>query len=258
MPLVIFAVVSGLVSVGLDIWQDLSGVANGILPLAAIGPAVGAIVAWATHRQTVAALRPAPVARRQVIAHLVLGVVASAVLVGLTVGILALLGVSLPVAALRVDGVPVAVTLAGIIVAVVLQEAGIRGFAQPILELTGSRLFATVVIGLIWGFWVVQLFPMQNTVLTIAAVVLAVTAFSVLLGHLGNGSVLQRVALTTVVHSVVAVTLALITGGGRITEPVAVAFVVATAVTTAIFMAMFAAAQRKRARRRAEQEMPAA
>ena len=248
-PLVIFAVTAGIVSVVLDVWQDLSGVAAGVLPLAALGPAVGALAAWASHRRTLEGLWPAPVARRQVIAHLVLGVVASAVFLGLTLAVLALAGVALPVAEFGVEGVPAVVTIVGIIVAVALQELAIRGFAQPILELAGSRLLATIIIGLVWGFWVVQMFPMHDTALTVGAVVLAVTAFAVLLGHLGNGSVLQRVALTTVVHAIVAVAVALMAGAREITQPVALALLAASAITTIVFMAMFAAAQKKRARR---------
>lgn len=250
-PLIIFAVTAGIVSVVLDIWQDLSGIAEGVLPLAALGPAAGALAAWASHRRTLEGLWPAPVARRQVIAHLVLGVVASAVLVGLTFAVLAFTNVEVPVAEFGVAGVPPFVTVMGIVVAIALQELAIRGFAQPILELAGSRLLATIIVGLVWAFWVVQMFPMQDTALTVGAVVLAVTAIAVLLGHLGNGSVVQRVALTTVVHAIIALTVAFVTGGQEITQPVALALLAASVVTTVVFMAMFVAAQRKRARRAA-------
>ncbi|MCW4386260.1 CPBP family glutamic-type intramembrane protease [Salinibacterium sp. SYSU T00001] len=249
-PLIVFALVAGLVSVGLDIWQDLSGFGAGVLPLAGLGPAVGALAGWAAGRGTLRDLMPAPVGQRQVVAHLVLGLVASAVLVGLLFAGVALAGVDWPTTDATPDAIPFGITIGGVIVAAALQELGIRGFAQPILELTGSRLFATVLIGLVWGFWVVQLFPMQNTALTVGAVVLAVAAFAVLLGYLGNGSVGQRLGVAILVHAIVASALTVVTGGGVVTQPVALAFLAASVVTTLVFMAMFVVAQRRRAARR--------
>lgn len=253
MPLVVFAVVAGIVSVALDIWQDLSGFGVGVLPFAALGPTVGALVAWAANRRIWKSSRPAPVAQRQVIAHLVLGITAALVLVGLMLGMLAIQGYDLASQGGADSRIPFGITIGGIILAAALQEFGVRGFAQPILELTGSRLFATILVGLVWGFWVVQMFPMQDTVLAVGSMVLAAAAFSVLLGYLGNGSIGQRLGVTIVVHAIVASALTYVAGGGVTTEPLAIAFLGASVITAIVFMGMFVAAQRRRARRKAEE-----
>lgn len=249
MPLVVFAIVAGVAGIGLDIWQDLTGIAAGLFTAAALGPFLGALAAWIVYRRTLAELLPAPVARRQVVAHLILGVAAGALLVATMFVVLALLGVAIAVPA-EVNGFPFAATLFGVVVAAALQEVGIRGLAQPLLELGGRRLLATVVVGVVWAFWVVQLYPVAPTAITAGAVVLAMFAFAILLGYLGNGSVAQRLAVTVVVHGLVAVALVVAGGGGATTESIALAFLAASWLTTAVFMTLFVLAQRKRARRR--------
>lgn len=247
--LVIFTIVTAVVSVALDIAQDLSGFAYGLIPLAAFGPAVGALAVWVLRRRELAALLPARVTMRQVTAHLVLGVVASAVFFGLLIAALVLFGAT-PVWTSDVAGVPFAVTAAGLVVAAALQELGWRGVLQPLLELTGSRRLAVVVVGALWGFWVVQLFPLEDSFVAVAGVFFATMALSVLLGYFGNGSAMQRVLAATVVHALVVIILLLALGAGPVSSTSALAFLVAMAITMVVFMSMFVAAQRKRARRR--------
>lgn len=249
-PIATFAVVSGITSVALDITQDLTGFAVGLISLAAFGPALGALAAWTFHRTTLPRLLPAAVTTRQVVAHLVLGVAASAVFFALLLGMTALLG-GTPVWPADVAGVPIAVVLAGLLIGALLQELGWRGILQPLVEHAGNRLVATIVVGAVWGFWVVQLFPIANTFAAVTSVVAATIVLSVLLGHFGNGSTTQRVLAATIVHWLVAASLVLVLGYGAISTEGALAFLVAIGVTTVIFMAMFVAAQRKRARRRA-------
>ncbi|PWB97341.1 CPBP family glutamic-type intramembrane protease [Salinibacterium hongtaonis] len=257
-PIAIFTIVTGVVSVVLDIVQDLSGFAHGYISLAACGPAVGALTAWAVagarsdKRASFRELLPAAVSTRQVVAHLILGVAASAVFFGLMLGALAILGVPALWPA-DVAGVPIAVALLGLLVGALLQEIGWRGFLQPLLELTGSRFLATVIVGAVWGFWTVQLFPMANNFVAVASVFVGTIALSVLLGYFGNGSVAQRVLAATVVHWLVASVLLLLVGAGF--APVSafsgLAFMAAIVVTAVVFMALFVTAQRKRARRAA-------
>jgi membrane protease YdiL (CAAX protease family) len=250
MPLIVFAIVAGVVGIALDILQDLSGFAVGVFQLGALGPLAGAVAAWLFFRATLREILPAAVSRRQATAHLILGLAAGVLLVVVLFATLALLD-AVPTLAADVHGVPVAITLVGLIVAAAVQEVGIRGLAQPILELTGSRLFASLVVGVLWGLWVVQLFPIENTPIAITAMVLAVVALAILLGYLGNGSVRQRLSVTIPVHAIAAVALILASGAGVPSEMVALAFLAATGSTALIFIAMFVAAQRKRAARAA-------
>lgn len=252
-PLVVFAIVTGVVSVVLDIVQDLSGFAEGVILLAAFGPALGAVAAWLSARGVLGAVLPQPVARRQVVAHLVLGVAAAAAFFGVLVLVTVLQGFS-PVWPTAVAGIPIGVTVSGLLLAAVLQEAGWRGLAQPLLELSGSRMLATLVVGGLWGFWVVQLVPVASNFVAVTCVVLGMVALSVLLGHFGNGSVLQRVAASTIVHFLVALAALAVLGGGVISTAAAVAFFVAITVTAIVFMAMFFSAQRRRSRRRAAEQ----
>lgn len=257
-PIAIFTIVTGVVSVVLDIVQDLSGFAHGYIALAAFGPAIGALVAFALSgarsdkREAFRALLPSAVSTRQVVAHLILGVAASAVFFGLMLAALAIMGVPAlwPSA---VAGVPIVVVLIGLLVGAFLQEIGWRGFLQPLLELTGSRFLATLIVGAVWGFWVVQLFPMANNFVAVASVFVGTMALSVLLGYFGNGSPAQRVLAATVVHWLVASVLLLLVGAGfaPISAGSALAFLLAIGVTAVVFMTMFVSAQRKRARRAA-------
>jgi membrane protease YdiL (CAAX protease family) len=247
-PLITFAVVSGITSVALDIVQDLTGFAYGLVVLAAFGPAIGALAAFAFHRQTLAGLMPAAVTTRQVIAHLVLGVAASAAFFGLVVGMVALLG-GAPLWQTDVAGFPFALVVVGLLAGALLQEIGWRGVLQPLIERMTSRLVATILVGAVWGFWVVQLLPIDNTFAAVTSVVVATVLLSILLGHFGNGSPLQRVLAATIVHWLVAVAFVLVAGYGTISTTAALALLMALAVTTIVFMAMFFAAQRKRARR---------
>lgn len=249
-PILTFAIVSGIASVVLDVLQDLTGVAEGVIALAAVGPALGALAAWVFHRFTLPGLLPARVTTRQVVAHLVLGVAASAVFFGLLLGMTVLLG-GTPAWPADVAGAPIALVLVGLLAGALLQEIGWRGILQPLVEHAGNRLLASIVVGAVWGFWVVQLFPIANTFAAVTSVVVATIFLSVLLGHFGNGSPAQRVLASTIVHWLVAVSLVLVLGGGAISTAGALAFLVAIGVTAIIFMAMFVAAQRKRARRRA-------
>lgn len=247
-PLIaIFTIVTGVTSVALDIAQDLTGFAHGVIALAAFGPALGALAVWLLRRAALGQLVPPAVSSRQAVAHLVLGVAASAVFFGLLLAAVAAFG-NTPAWPSDVAGVPLPVALAGIVVGALLQELGWRGVLQPLLEHTGSRMLATLVVGAVWGFWVVQLFPMEDGFVAVASVFFATVALSVLLGHFGNGSVTQRVLAATVVHALVAVGAVLVLGAGPVSAQSAVALLAAMGVTAIVFMGMFVVAQRKRAR----------
>jgi hypothetical protein len=73
MPLIVFAIVAGVVGIALDILQDLSGFAVGVFQLGALGPLAGAVAAWLFFRATLREILPAAVSRRQATAHLILG-----------------------------------------------------------------------------------------------------------------------------------------------------------------------------------------
>lgn len=249
LPAVItFAIVTGITSVVLDVVQDLGGIAVGVVSLASLGPALGALAVWIFHRATVAELMPAPVARRQFIAHLVLGVVAALVFAGLLFGITEMQIRVLPPAA---DAPPAWLAIPGLLLGALLQELGWRATLQPLLERGGSRLLACLGVGLLWGFWWVQLLSVEPSVVAIGSVMLASLALSVLLGYFGNGSPLQRAAAATLVHWLVVTALYLIVGPGMLDDSGALAYLIAIGVTAVVFMAMFVAAQRKRAKRRA-------
>lgn len=244
-PTLTFVLATFAASGALLLLQPVSGIDPSVLALVQLGPAVGAGVTLAVFRGRLAPLLPDAVPRRQVIAHLVLAFAACLLYGGVLVAVLLVQGEPLD-GAHGVAGVPFVVLTLTYLLGAVGEEIGWRGMLQPLLENRFSLLAASVVTGLVWGAWHVQIFTAGPVV--IVGFLLATVALSVLMGHFGRGTVRQRVALATVVHWLVNLAL-LVTLGDRHQAPDGtVANAIAALVTTAVFMAMFAAAQRKRGR----------
>ena len=258
-PTLTFVLATFVASGALLLLQPASGIDPSVLALVQLGPAVGAGTTLAIFRTRLAPLLPDAVPRRQVVAHLVLAFAACLLYAGVLVTVLLVQGDPLA-GAHAVAGVPFVVLTLTYLVGAVGEEIGWRGMLQPLLENRFSLLVASIVTGLVWGVWHVQIFTAGPVV--IVGFLLATVALSVLVGHFGRGTVRQRVALATLVHWLVNLAL-LVTLGDRHGAPDgAVANAVAALVTTAVFMAMFAAAQRKRGKsalvaRRAQQDVAA-
>ncbi|MBE7701564.1 CPBP family intramembrane metalloprotease [Oerskovia sp. Sa1BUA8] len=242
-PTLTFVLLTFVASGALLQLQPASGIDPAVLALVQLGPAVGAGITLAIFRGRLAPLLPDAVPRRQVVAHLVLALAACLLYAGVLVTVLLVQGEPLE-GAHGVAGVPFVVLTLTYLVGAAGEEIGWRGMLQPLLENRFSLLAASIVTGLVWGVWHVQIFTAGPVV--VVAFLLATVALSVLVGHFGRGTVWQRVALATLVHWLVNLALLLALGDRHSTPDGTVANAIAALVTTAVFMAMFAAAQRKR------------
>lgn len=245
--LVTFIVTTVVVSVVLHFLQPASGLGVRVLPLGQIAPAVGVLVCGLAFPGAIASMMPVAVSRRQVVAHLILGVVAVALYGGLLTAITAALGLPLQGVAL-VAGVPFGLALVIQVVVVVATEVGYRGLLQPLLERHTSRLLACIAVGLMWG--VLHLEALVAGPGIAVGVIAASVILSILLGYLGNGSRGQRLVVTVLVHWLMSVVLLLIIGDRWGDLAATLANLMALGVTTSIFMLMFHLAQRRRAQAR--------
>jgi membrane protease YdiL (CAAX protease family) len=244
-PTLTFVLATFVASGALLLLQPVSGIDPSVLALVQLGPAVGAGATLAVFRGRLAPLLPDAVPRRQVVAHLVLAFAACLLYWGVLVAVLLVQGEPLE-GVHATAGVPFVLLLLTYLVGAAGEEIGWRGMLQPLLENRFSLLSASVVTGLVWGAWHVQIFTAGPVV--IVGFLLATVALSVLMGHFGRGTVRQRVALATLVHWLVNLALLVTLGDRHSTPGGTVANAIAALVTTAVFMAMFAAAQRKRGR----------
>lgn len=245
LPIAVFIVATfvgaGVLSI-VQAWLELDARA---VPLVPYAPAIGALVTWAATWRVLGALLPTPVARRQFVAHTVLGVAAAGVFAALFA-----LGVALLAGGgdANFAAVPFALVLLAHAAAGFVSEAGWRGVLQPLLEQTTSRPAAAVFTGVVWGLIAAQMF---GELAAAAAFALFAIAASLLLGYLGNGAWWQRAVTAGVVHALVAVALVAL-AGNRAAEPgVLLIAAVAMALVTTAWLLMFRAAQRKRAARAA-------
>ncbi|MFF3066361.1 CPBP family intramembrane glutamic endopeptidase [Oerskovia sp. NPDC057915] len=242
-PTLTFVLATFVASGAMLLLQQVSGLGTDVLPLVQLGPAIGAGVTSAVFRGRLSPLLPDAVPRRQVVAHLVLAFAACLLYGGVLVAALLAQGVRLE-GAHAAGAVPFALVPLLLLVGAAGEEIGWRGTLQPLLENRFSLLVASIVTGLVWGVWHVQVFTAGPVV--IVGFLLATVALSVLVGHFGRGTVRQRVALATLVHWLVNLALLVTLGDRHSTPEGTVANATAAIVTAAVFMAMFAAAQRKR------------
>lgn len=198
-------------------------------------PAFAAGVTWLVGRRTLAIMLPAPVPRRQLVAHTILGAVAAAALAALTwIGWLL---VPAPSSA-PVDVLPL--WLAAIPLAFAL-ELGWRGTLQPLVEPRLGRMGASLGVGLVWAAWRLEL----DDGATIVATLVLSLALSVLLGYLGTGAWWQRWITAGVAQAVLSVAIA----GADVTGPRALVLAGASVVVAVVWLLMFRSAQRRRAAR---------
>ncbi|MHA7133849.1 CPBP family intramembrane glutamic endopeptidase [Oerskovia turbata] len=242
-PTLTFVLATFAASGAMLLLQEATGLGTDVLPLVQLGPAIGAGATLAIFRARLAPLRPDAVPRRQLIAHLVLAFAACLLYAGVLVTVLVAQGIDLD-GAQAVGSVPFALLPLLFLVGALGEEIGWRGMLQPLLENRFSLLVASIVTGLVWGVWHVQIFTAGPVV--IVGFLLAAVALSVLMGHFGRGTARQRVALATGVHWLVNLALLVTLGDRHATPEGAVANAIAALVTTAVFMTMFAAAQRRR------------
>lgn len=241
--LVLFLIVTVAATFGLRLVEAAYGIGGGAIQWHHLGPLIGAAVTSMVVPATSRPDPPEPVARRQWIAHTVLGVVAAGLFAALVFAGFTMLQVPAPDLS-RAGLGTVVIAMLGLAVGAIAQEIGWRGFLQPTLEARTSRMGAAVIVGLVWTLWHITAY----TDLVTAALLLATyLPLAVLLAHLGNGSVLQRVITTSIVHWLVTLPVMLLAGiGGSVVQAVVGA---ATVIVTAVFMLMFKIATgRRRAR----------
>ncbi|MFE3053479.1 CPBP family intramembrane glutamic endopeptidase [Nocardia sp. NPDC059239] len=116
-----------------------------------------------------------------------------------------------------VGGVPFAVFVLLQLVGAAGEEAGWRGFLQPVLESRYARPVAIGITGVVWAVWHVQAFAAGPAVA--AAFLAAVLGFACVLGFLAVGSYPQRVLIGTVGHWLINVALYLVMGDDTLGLP---------------------------------------
>ena len=243
--LILFLTVTVAATFGLRLVESAYGLAGGAIQWHHFGPLIGAAVTSLVVPATSRPDPPEPVARRQWIAHTLLGVGAAVLFALLLMLGFTVLDVPAPDLG-RAGFGTIVIAMLGLLVGAFAQEVGWRGFLQPTLEARTSRIWASVVVGLVWTLWHVTAY---TDLVTGGLLLASYLPMAVLLGHLGNGSVVQRVTTTTLVHWLVTVPVMLMAGiGGSVVQAVVAAVSV---VVTALFMAMFLiAVKRRRARAR--------
>lgn len=238
--LILFVVITVAATFGLRVVESAYGIGGGAVQWHQFGPLIGAAV---TSLVVPATSRPDPpraVARKQWIAHTILGVVAA--------GLFALL-VWIGFTAAQVPGVDlsragagtVAIAMLGGLLGAAAQEVGWRGFLQPTLESRMPRVGSAVIVGLVWTLWYVNAY---TDILTGVLLFATYVPLSILLGYLGNGSVVQRVLTTALVHWLITLPVTFFAGFSGFAVQAVVA--AATIVVTALFMVMFVVATRRR------------
>ncbi|MGW5109162.1 CPBP family intramembrane glutamic endopeptidase [Nocardia sp. NPDC004123] len=210
-----YVVLAFLASGVLLVVQANSGIDRAALTLAQFGPAVAVGIVALVWRQRLAALLPVRVSWDVVRGHGV-AVVVSCAAVGLLTAAMASDSMKLhgPVA---VGGVPFAVFVLLQLVGAAGEEAGWRGFLQPVLESRYARPVAIGITGVVWAVWHVQAFAAGPAVA--AAFLAAVLGFACVLGFLAVGSYPQRVLIGAVGHWLINVALYLVMGDDTLGLP---------------------------------------
>lgn len=243
---VIFVVVTIASTFGLRLLEEVYGLAGEAFQLHQLGPLIGAIAAALLVSASSMPNGPSPVARKQWIAHTILGVAAALVFALIVWAGLTLFGVP-GVDLSRTGAGTVIVALLGGLAGAVVQEIGWRGYLQPLLESRMPRIGAAVIVGMLWSLWHVSALTDLLTGLLLFA---TYVPLGILLGHLGNGAAWQRVATTALVHWLLTMPVMFMAGIGGVQVQIAVA--IAAVVVTAVFMAMFVVATKRRTARAAE------
>ncbi|MCD0442885.1 CPBP family intramembrane metalloprotease [Glycomyces sp. A-F 0318] len=219
-----------------------------LLTLAQFGPALGALATWLIYRRRLKALLPQAVSRKQVVAHTVLMAAAVALFAALAIGFSLATGTGLAGVS-SVAGAPFVLYLVLQLVGATGEEIGWRGLMQPLFETRMGRFAASVVTGVVWALWHVQIFTAG--LLVAASFLVSTIAFAVLLGHMGNGAFWQRVATAAAGHWLINVALHTVAGEEVNESPQVYVTAVAAVVTTAVFMALFRRAVARRRGREA-------
>ena len=92
------------------------------------------------------------------------------------------------------------------------EEVGWRGFLQPALETKMHRLWACVLIGILWAAWHVQ--NMVNP-LTAVLFILSCIGLSIMFGYIAVGNVWQRGLIAGVMHGIVNIVTFLVIDPGN-------------------------------------------
>lgn len=243
--LIVFVAVTIAATFGLRVVEAAYAIGGGAIQWHQFGPLIGAAVTSLVVPATTRPDPPSAVSRKQWIAHSILGVVAAlvfALLVWIGLMIADVPGVDLG----RAGAGTVAIALLGGLIGAAAQEVGWRGFLQPTLETRMPRIGAAVITGLVWSLWYVNAY---TDVLTALLLFATYVPLSILLGYLGNGSVVQRVLTTALVHWLITLPATFLAGVGGF--PVQTVVAVAAIVVTALFMAMFVVATKRRRARAA-------
>lgn len=245
--LVLFVVITIGATFGLQVVEAAYAIGGGAIQWHQFGPLIGAAVTSLIVPATTRPDPPKPVARKQWIAHTILGIVAAG-LFSLLVWIGLLLTQVPGVDLTRAGFGTVVIAMLGGLIGAAAQEVGWRGFLQPTLESRMPRIGAAVIVGLVWSLWYVNAY---TDLLTAVLLFATYVPLSILLGYLGNGSIVQRVLTTALVHWLITLPVTFLAGiGGMVVQAVVAASAI---VITAVFMAMFVVATKRRRARAAAQ-----
>ncbi|WP_293698685.1 CPBP family intramembrane glutamic endopeptidase [uncultured Agrococcus sp.] len=238
--LVLFVIVTIAATYGLQLVEAAYAIGGGAIQWHHFGPLIGAAVTSLIVPATSRPEPPQPVGRRQWVAHTILGVAAAAVFALLVWIGFGLLHVTAPDLGRAGAGTVVIAMLGGLLGAAA-QEVGWRGFLQPTLESRMPRIGASVIVGLVWSLWYVNAFTDIVTGILLFA---TYVPLSILLGHLGNGSIFQRVLTTAIVHWLITLPVTFL--GGIAGSVVQFAVALASIAATTMFMVMFVIATKRR------------
>lgn len=242
---VVFVITTAVLSQCLEWLRAGLGISADVVAMAQYGPALAAVVTWLVFRQRMRHVMPAAVRSRQVRAHAVIAVAACVVFgILLWVGYTAIGGQ--PAHGIReVSGVPFILIAVAWLFGATAEEIGWRGVLQPALEVGLPRWGAGIVTGLLWSVWHLPVVALGGAIAV--TFILSTTVLSVLMAYLGNGSPVQRVVVTSIVHWLVNLAILVVTGvdvdlAGLVPELIAIS------ITTGAALTVFAEVTRRRSR----------
>ncbi|RDI66754.1 membrane protease YdiL (CAAX protease family) [Nocardia pseudobrasiliensis] len=189
--------------------QSNSGLDPAALTLPQFGPAISAVVTALIFRRRLRDRFPAAVSSRRAGRDLLILLAGCALLIAVVLGLLWGDGTS-AYGPQAVGGIPFALFVILQLIGAAGEEAGWRGFLQPVLENRYGRLLAVPITGIVWALWHVQAFTQGPAVA--ASFLVSTVAFAYLLGWSANGSAWQRISIASIGHWIVNVELYLAVG----------------------------------------------
>lgn len=238
----VFVVATAVISQGLAWLRGAFEINSEVVAPAQYGPALAALVTWMIFRRRIAEVMPSPVSSRQLWGRIVLAVTACVLFAILVwIGYSAIGGES--TSGLRgIDGWPFWLIAVVWLSGATAEEVGWRGVLQPALETALPRWGAGIVTGLVWSVWHL---PVITQGAAVASVFIAsTTVLAVLMAYLGNGSPVQRVVTTSVLHWLINLAILIVSGSGTDLAEL-IPELVAISLTTTVVLTLIAVITRR-------------